>query len=43
MTAWIEKLFRRILTLEPGCYIIVLTVDGDRTCWSIQRVGKTER
>lgn len=37
------KFLRRCLGLQPGRYILVLTVERDRTDWSVQEVGKIEK
>ncbi len=42
MPVWIVKLMRRLLGLQPGRYLIVLSVMGDGWDWSISEAGKIE-
>ena len=39
---WVRFL-RRCLGLQPGRYILVLTVEEKECDWSLQTVGKVER
>jgi len=39
---WLEHLFLRILGLQPGVYVIVLTVGGNGATWRVGSLGKEE-
>lgn len=39
---WLRFL-RRCLGLGPGRYLVVLSVYGDGTDWSVQEVGRVEK
>jgi len=41
MPDWVLKLARRIMALESGRWLIVLTI-GQRHDWTVQRIGKVE-
>ncbi len=44
MPPWALKMTRRMLGLEPGRFLIILTKEGDGAVdWSVQRVGNVER
>lgn len=42
MPDWIIKLARRILALEDGCWLIVLTRQGEERRWTVMNLGKVE-
>ncbi len=42
MPAWIMKLVKRLLPLEPGRYMILLTVRAKVHDWSLTRLGDVE-
>lgn len=42
MPTWIVKLLRRLLGLQPGRYVIVLSVRSDGWDWSVNPAGKIE-
>lgn len=40
---WLMPLIRRLVNLEQGRYLIVVTVSEDEADWSVQPLGKVER
>jgi hypothetical protein len=42
LPTWAVKFMRRVMGLQPGRYMILLTVGDDRD-WTVARIGKVER
>lgn len=42
MTDWLTRLTRRLAGLQPGRYIIIVTV-GREVDWTVTEAGKVER
>jgi len=42
MPDWIVKLARRLLSLDEGCWQIVLFNGGGRRWWTVTKLGKIE-
>jgi hypothetical protein len=43
MPTWIQNFVRRILGLQDGRYLLILTKQGKQVDWTVLRLGKMER
>lgn len=43
MPIWIQKFARRILGLQDGRYLLILTKQGKQIDWTVLSLGKVER